>query len=181
MKNFAKRTLSRVLGPDFDAAVNEYHEQIERADVARAAEQSAREEAAWIGNTGLSEELERELPRYLRREFGETYGDEGTLKAADLEYLGAFPETDSNVHYWRIHDSSQESYAYIEIDSSGESFTGYGDKWPPGIERPKAELPTIRERILSFPMVVLGTVIVALVIVVTYPFAVIRRFTRRGR
>lgn len=180
MKNFAKRTLSRALGLDFDAAVNEYQEHVEHAEAARAAEQIAREEATWLGNTGLPEELERELPRYLRREFGELYGDEGSLKASDLEYLGAFPENDLSVHYWRIPGSNGDSYAYIEIGPSGESFTGYGDKWPPGIERPIAAPTSIRERILSFPMIVIGTIIVALIIILTYPFAIIRRL-RRGR
>ena len=181
MKSIGKRTLSRLLGPDFDQEVDEYHEQVRRADTARAQEQLAREEAPWIGATGLSEELERELPRYLRREFGELYGDEGALKASDLEYLGSFPESDSIVHYWRIPDSSGGSYAYVCIDPSGDSLTGCGDKWPPGVERAEPVQPTIRERILAFPVVVIGTLFVALVVVVTYPFAVFRRMVRGRR
>ncbi len=181
MKNIAKRTLSRVLGPDFDNAVDEYHEHVAQADAARSAEQQAREEAPWIGATGLPEELERELPRYLRREFGELYGEEGALKASDLAYRGSFSEDNSVVHYWRIPSSSEESFAYIEIDPSGESFTGCGDKWPPGVERPEVVLPTIRERILAFPMIIFGIAFVALVIIITYPFTIIRRLKRRGR
>ncbi|HEY5995097.1 MAG TPA: hypothetical protein VIU46_10925, partial [Gallionellaceae bacterium] len=47
----------------------------------RSEGEKVREVADWFGTTGLDEETERELPRYLRREFGESLFDEGALKA----------------------------------------------------------------------------------------------------
>ena len=46
------------------------------------------EAADWIGKTWLDEDTERELPRYLRRELGESLADPDGLKANDLQYLG---------------------------------------------------------------------------------------------
>ena len=50
--------------PDFQKRVQARLAEMER-------EEAIREEAPWFGKTGLAEEQERELPRYLRREFGQ--------------------------------------------------------------------------------------------------------------
>jgi hypothetical protein len=108
----------------YKKAVAERQELMERED-------QIVEEASWFGRTGLPEDLERELPRYLRRELGETIFDDGSLKAADLEYLGSAREGALLIHYWRIdHTSCSESpsYAYVELDDEGNSCTGWGDR-----------------------------------------------------
>jgi hypothetical protein len=105
--------------------------QMERLDRSYAAEASVVEEAEWFGKTGLSEEYERELPKYLRREFGELLIDEGSLKARDLTYLGSFEELGARVHYWSIPTSDGEpAYAYIEVTESAIC-TGWGNRKPP--------------------------------------------------
>ena len=63
-------------------------------------EETVIEEASWFGTTGLPDEDERELPKYLRREFGELLLEEDSLKASDLRYIGVFEEPDARVHYW---------------------------------------------------------------------------------
>ncbi len=92
-------------------------------------EETVVESATWFGKTGLSDALERELPRYLRREFGQTLFDAKSLKAADLSYLGAFKEGAARVHYWRVPYRDKEVYAYIEITPS-QTFTGWGNRTP---------------------------------------------------
>lgn len=95
-------------------------------------EEEVREEADWIGKTGLSEELERELPRYLRREFGQSLFDAGSIKAADLIYVGKFLEGGKTVHYWRVpYNQTSVAYAYVEVSIAGDSVTGWGNKNPP--------------------------------------------------
>ena len=92
------------------------------------------ETADWFGKTGLDEETERELPRYLRREFGETLFEKGALQANDLIYLGVFEEPEGAVHYWRITGKDSEAepyYAHVIVETSGETCTGWGDKKPP--------------------------------------------------
>lgn len=98
----------------------------------RAIEEATREQAGWFGNTGLDEDMERELPRYLRREFGEFMHDEGSLQAAHLTYLGAFDEPDARVHYWRVPASSAEPvFAYVETDGDDTICIGWGNREPP--------------------------------------------------
>ena len=98
------------------------------------------EQADWIGCTGLGEEIERELPRYLRLEYGESILDDDSLKAADLTYLGAFvvSETDlqeefseytTQVHCWII-PNEDELYAYAEIFQDGSVCLGLGSYLP---------------------------------------------------
>lgn len=95
-------------------------------------EEEVREEAEWIGKTGLTEELERELPRYLRREFGQSLFDADSIKAADLTYVGKFLESGKTVYYWRVpYNQKSPTYAYIEMSIAGDSVTGWGNKNPP--------------------------------------------------
>jgi hypothetical protein len=114
----------------------EYRAELARIEAAYAAERTVMEQAPWIGRTGLDESLERELPKYLRREFGESLLDDSSLKAKDLDYLGAFNEDGQQVHYWRIPTSDGEpTFAYIEVASNGETTTGWGDRQPPAADR----------------------------------------------
>ncbi len=83
------------------------------------------EDADWFGKTGLTNEEERELPRYLRREFGESLEDEGALRAHDMTYLGVEPVNDEfgtvRRHLWRIPTSDgQALYAEILVDKNGQ-------------------------------------------------------------
>lgn len=95
-------------------------------------EEEVREEAGWIGKTGLSEDLERELPRYLRRELGQSLFDSGSIKAGDLAYVGRFLEGGKTIHYWRVpYNRTSDVYAYVELSPSGDSLIGWGDKKPP--------------------------------------------------
>ncbi len=109
-----------------------YREQMARSRASHDAEQTVIEQAPWFGTTGLGGELERELPKYLRREFGERLLDEDALKAADLAYVGRFDEAGGVVHYWRIPARDGEpSFAYIEMTADGGSCTGWGNREPP--------------------------------------------------
>ena len=114
---------------------DEFRKAVEERATLMEEEDQVQEEAPWIGQTGLSDDLERELPRYLRREFGVTIFDEGSLKAADLEYLGAFPENDGVTHYWKVSgqkipfQNEPDAFAYIEDFEGG--CMGWGDKGPP--------------------------------------------------
>lgn len=90
-----------------------------------------REEADWIGQTGLDEATERELAHYLRREFGERLSrDPDALKANDLRYLGQFAEAEGAVHYWQVPTSDNEPcYAYVIEGEQGHM--GWGGRVPP--------------------------------------------------
>ncbi len=110
----------------------EYVARMALVERSYAAEETLTEEADWFGTTGLDDDLERELPKYLRRESGELLLEEGSLKASDLKYLGAFEEPDATVHYWLVPSHHGEpTYAYIEIHGSGQSCTGWGGREPP--------------------------------------------------
>jgi hypothetical protein len=105
--------------------------QVHERNLLRARERVTLEEADWIGRTGLGEEIERELPRYLRRELGETLFDEEALKAADLRYLGKAPEGGGVTHYWYMPYGQEEVYAYVEVAADGSTHTGWGgDRQP---------------------------------------------------
>lgn len=107
-------------------------------------EDSIREEADWFGKTGLDEETERELPRYLRLEFGEFLSDEDSLKASDLVYLGHFnlaeadyrneetcfyeDEEIASVYIWEIEDTKEYGYVYVYRD--GDYGMSMGDYLP---------------------------------------------------
>ena len=89
------------------------------------------ETADWFGKTGLTDETERELPRYLRREFGETLSEEGALQASDLIYLGIFQEQPGPVHYWRIPSKDVNSDPYFAyVEDYPEGAMGWGNKQP---------------------------------------------------
>ena len=109
----------------------EYKARMDLLERSYQAEETVVEEAEWFGSTGLSEETERELPKYMRREAGELLLDEGSLKASDLTYIGAFEEPDATVHYWSVPSSDGEpSYAYVEV-RGGQTCTGWGGREPP--------------------------------------------------
>lgn len=95
-------------------------------------EEKVLETADWIGRTGLDEETERELSRYLRRELGESLFDEGALKAGDLRYVGAFDEEGSKAHYWHMPYGKEERvFAYCDVSPDGETCLGWGNREPP--------------------------------------------------
>jgi len=110
----------------------QFRAEMERHQASREAEESITEAADWFGSTGLSDEVERELPKYLRREFGERVLEPGSLKAADLIYIGRFEEQDFPVHYWKIPSSDgKDSFAYVEEWADGQCCTGWGNRQPP--------------------------------------------------
>lgn len=86
------------------------------------------ERADWFGKTGLSAEMERYVPHYLRGKLGQKRFEPGALKASDLSYVGSFTEGDSLVHYWRLND--KDEYAYVFYKGKW-STTGWGDRKPP--------------------------------------------------
>jgi hypothetical protein len=95
-------------------------------------EETTIENAEWFGTTGLDEDTERELPRYLRREFGESLFDDGSLKAADLRYVGVFTEDGQQVHYWHVrYKGDDQIFAYVEVAPTGDTCTGWGNREPP--------------------------------------------------
>jgi hypothetical protein len=109
----------------------EYQKQMAHLHASHLAEETVMEQAPWIGTTGLDETTERELPKYLRREFGELLLDEGSLKAADLTYIGSFPEAHGSTHFWGIPSSESELYAYVEDNADGPGLMGWGNRAPP--------------------------------------------------
>lgn len=127
---------ARPITPTSDEAKAYFNSDEYKRGVAAAQERMARDEAVieqaeWIGKTGLGEELERELPRYLRRELGKYLDEPGAMKASDLSYVGAFPEHDGIVHYWRVPRQGEQVYAYIVASEQG-TVTGWGGRKPSG-------------------------------------------------
>jgi hypothetical protein len=123
LKEVEERMKAHLHSDEYKKAVEERLTEMER-------EEQVIEEAAWIGKTGLPEEWERQLPQYLRREFGESLFDENSLKAADLEYVGAFPEREGSTHYWRVpYQGRTDVFAYVEDFENGAF--GWGDKASP--------------------------------------------------
>ena len=111
-------------------------DEVQKA-VAERAERDAREaetieEAPWFGTTGLGEALERELPRYLRRELGESIFEKGSLKASDLRYLGVFPAKNGPTHFWRLSFAGEPTYAYAEPWGGEDFCLGWGNMEPDG-------------------------------------------------
>ena len=99
----------------------------------RDAERETIEEAEWFGKTGLDQETERELPRYLRRELGEYLDDPAGLKSSDLRYLGIQSDTRGTAHFWALPERhGDSSFAYAQLAPSGEVLClGWGDWAPP--------------------------------------------------
>ena len=115
--------LVKMHSAEFRARVREFREMRER-------EEAVREEADWIGQTGLPEEVERQLPHYLRLEFGESLFDDDGLKAADLSYLGQYSQSDGSYHYWYVPSNDEDAwYAYVR---DSDYLMGWGDREPPG-------------------------------------------------
>ena len=111
--------------PDFQKRVQARLEEMER-------EEAIREESPWFGTTGLPEEQERELPRYLRREFGQLLSQPGALRAQDLDYLGLFAQEGDTVHYWRIHAGLPgQKFAYVVVAPAERQVMGWGSRVPP--------------------------------------------------
>ena len=98
-----------------------------------AEEEATLEPAVWMGKTGLPEDIEWEVPRYLRRELGQALQETGSLRAADLVYAGSFSEPSAQVHYWRLpaEYSTQPTFAYVTVVDDEFSF-GWSDRTPPG-------------------------------------------------
>lgn len=102
-------------------------------------EASVQESAAWLGTTGLTDEQERKLPRYVRMELGQSLQDSNAVQARDLDYIGHFVEPDGTVYYWRIPDRANAhgdthtgpAYAYIRKDTDGVFYTDWGNRTPP--------------------------------------------------
>ncbi len=114
--------------PEYKKAVQE------KLDLMRKEEQIV-EVANWFGKTGLPDDTERELPRYLRREYGQSIFDKGALTAADLEYLGLFPDGPGTIHFWRMHDGAKEpTYAYVSVSASGDTVLSWGGRQPPSVK-----------------------------------------------
>ena len=124
LARIAMRSVQRQIGKGYD----------ER----RAVEYTMREEAPWFGKTGLDEETERELPRYLRRELGEFLDEPGALKAADLQFIGAFEEAPGMVYYWKVPYGEETVYAYVEVSRDGSQCTGWANREPPAGKSPMA-------------------------------------------
>ena len=111
--------------PEFKKRVQARLEEMQK-------EESVREEASWFGKTGLPDEEERELPRYLRRELGHLLSQPGSLKAQDLDYLGVFVQGAETVHYWRIkYGSPEPKFAYVVVAPDDRQLMGWGNRTPP--------------------------------------------------
>ena len=86
------------------------------------------ESASWFGATGLPEAVERELPRYLRREFGQFVAEPGALKAADLIFIGSYFDKEVKTYYWRIPVKQGVTlHAKVCMDKQGDVSFSWGD------------------------------------------------------
>jgi hypothetical protein len=127
----AVRPRTSTRGEDFREA---FASQLDSVMQRRSVEEATLESADWIGRTGLDEATERELPRYLRREFGEFIDEPDALRASDLQYLGVFADDRGAAHFWQVPSkAAQEAYfAYVEVDAKGRpTLLGWGDRAPP--------------------------------------------------
>jgi len=105
------------------------------------AEEHIEEVADWFGTTSLSHEEERNLPKYVRYEYGDLLVDEDGLKAHDLAYLGQYTlnaklmkllrlDTSSqpdHIHIWHYYD---DHYAYAYRNSDGTLAYEIGNRCP---------------------------------------------------
>lgn len=109
----------------------EYKRRVDEIHTKMMKEYEVVEEASWFGKTGLDEATERELPHYIRREYGESVFDEDSLRADELEYLGVY-ETDAGpTRFWKIPTSdARPVYAYA-MPYEDSVCLGLGDKSPP--------------------------------------------------
>jgi hypothetical protein len=90
------------------------------------------EEAPWFGKTGLGPTVEREVPRYVRHELGQVIFDKDSLKAADLEYRGAYVEHGNHVYTWQFKPTgtTHKRYAYVRVSHTGEVAMSVSSKAP---------------------------------------------------
>lgn len=97
-----------------------------------AREKRVVEEAPWFGKTGLGPTVEREVPRYVRHELGQVIFDKDSLKAADLEYRGAYAEHGNHVYSWqfKVAGSVHKRYAYVRVSHTGEVTMSMSNKAP---------------------------------------------------
>jgi hypothetical protein len=115
-----------------DAMRSDEYEGAVAAEIARqAAEDAVIEQAPWFGTTGLPDEVERRVPRYVRLEFGESLANAGALRAADIEYVGAFIEAEGRVHYWRIPASAVPDPLYVYYVEGPGGLMALGGRAPP--------------------------------------------------
>lgn len=116
----------------FDPHSAEFKKRVQARLDAQERDAQVIEQASWFGSTGLDDEVERELPRYLRREFGRLLDEAGALKASNLSYLGVFVEGAETVRYWRIvHGSPEPKFAYVVLGPGDRQFMGWGNRRPP--------------------------------------------------
>ena len=110
----------------------EYRDKMEQLNN----EAKVNEEAPWLGTTGLTDEQERSLPRYVRMELGQSLADANALHARDLDYVGRFVEPDGTVYYWRLPakaaaNATAPQYAYMRQGPDGVFYTDWGSRVPP--------------------------------------------------
>ena len=118
--------------PEFRREYRTKQEQVQN-------EAKVQEAAPWLGHTGLTDEQERALPRYVRAELGQSLQDANPVKAQDLEFVGHFDEADGTVYYWRIPDKANAhgdthkgpAYAYVRKGADGVFYTDWGNRTPP--------------------------------------------------
>lgn len=112
----------------------EYKAHMELLRKSHIAEETVVEVAPWFGTTGLPDDVEREISKYLRREFGELLLEEGSFKASDLEYIGEFKEAHTDVHCWRIvRGEGSSAFATAWVSPEGSISIGWGCERPPGL------------------------------------------------
>lgn len=105
------------------------------------AEEIIIEDANWFGQTGLSIEEERGLPRFMRYEYGDLLVDDDGLKAHDLKFLGEFKlnpplfkklkleikRSPKSIYAWHYYD---DHYAFAYHDEHGDLHYDLGSYFP---------------------------------------------------
>lgn len=99
-------------------------------DESQRLEDLMEDSAPWMGKTGLSTTLERQLLRYLRLELGELLVDEDATRAKDLVFLGRYHRYNATLKvydYYYIWQATNHKnlYGFIidEHDTQGQRFT----------------------------------------------------------
>lgn len=87
------------------------------------------ETAPWMGKTGLAEQDERQLLRYLRLELGELLVEEDATRAEDLTFLGRYTRLNktcclSEYHYIWKANNHDDLYGLVieEYDENGQVY-----------------------------------------------------------
>lgn len=88
------------------------------------------ETVPWMGKTGLPEEYERQLVRYIRLELGELLVEEDATRAENLEFLGRYTRLHKVCHLPEYHyiwkaNNHENLYGLLieEYDDQGESYS----------------------------------------------------------